>query len=271
MKIGKPVFNQMAAPDPDYICSDCAIAARHIQQGIGHHRAQKLHPLTLLRLAYGENKPSLSEPSMVAQPSHENKNSMAKISRESLMTLEAYAKARQQFRTQVIAHKKDRLIALGEHITLLFEDELTIRYQIQEMLRAEKIFDEEGILQELAAYAPLVPDGTNWKVTMMIEYADPEERAERLAQLIGIEDKVWIEVEGYEKIFAIADEDLDRENEVKTSSVHFLRFELSHEQIQALHRGSTLRIGVSHPYYEAITEAIKNPVRAALLNDLNLP
>ncbi len=271
MKIGKPVFNQMTDPDPDYICSDCAIAARHIQQGMDNHRAQKLHPLTLLRLAYGESKSVLSEQSMAPQPSHENKKSMAKISRESLMTLEAYAKARQQFRSKVIEHKKNRLLALGEQVTLLFEDELTIRYQIQEMLRAEKIFDEEGILQELAAYNPLVPDGTNWKATMMIEYTDPEERAIKLTELIGIEDKVWVEVEGHEKIFAIADEDLDRENEVKTSSVHFLRFELNHAQIQALHRGSTLRIGVNHPGYNATTEAIENPIREALLSDLSLP
>ncbi|MBK7353153.1 MAG: DUF3501 family protein [Nitrosomonas sp.] len=196
---------------------------------------------------------------------------MAKISRESLMTLEAYAKARQQFRSKVIEHKKNRLLALGEQVTLLFEDELTIRYQIQEMLRAEKIFDEEGILQELAAYNPLVPDGTNWKATMMIEYTDPEERAIKLTELIGIEDKVWVEVEGHEKIFAIADEDLDRENEVKTSSVHFLRFELNHAQIQALRCGSALRIGVNHPDYNATTEAIENPIREALLSDLSLP
>lgn len=269
MKIGKPVFNQMAANDPDYICSDCAIAARHIQQGMGHHRAQKLHPLTLLRLAYGENQSILPKQTITLDSLPADKNNMAKISRDSLMTLEAYAKARPQFRANVIEHKKDRLLALGEHITLIFEDELTIRYQIQEMLRAEKIFDEEGILQELAAYNPLVPDGTNWKVTMMIEYTDPEERAAKLAELIGIEDKVWIEVEGYEKIYAIADEDLDRENDVKTSSVHFLRFELSPDQIRVLRNGAALHIGVSHPCYQAMNGPIENPIREALLKDFN--
>lgn len=269
MKIGKPVFDQMAVPDPDYICSDCAIAARHIQQGMGNHRAQKLHPITLLRLAYGKNQSSQPKQAAILDSTPQNKKNMAKILRDSLMTLEAYAKARQQFRAEVIEHKKNRLLALGEHITLLFEDELTIRYQIQEMLRAEKIFDEEGILQELAAYNPLVPDGTNWKVTMMIEYTDPEERALKLAELIGVEDNVWIEITGYEKVFAIADEDLDRENEVKTSSVHFLRFELSPDQIQALRIGSALHIGVSHPCYQAISGPVANPIREALLKDFN--
>lgn len=269
MKIGKPVFNQMVANDPNYICSDCAIAARHIQQGMGHHRAQKLHPLTLLRLAYGENQSTQPKQTTTLDLLPGDKNNMAKISRDSLMTLEAYAKARPEFRAKVIEHKKNRWLALGEHITLIFEDELTIRYQIQEMLRAEKIFDEEGILQELAAYNPLVPDGTNWKVTMMIEYTDPEERAVKLAELIGIEDKVWIEVEGYEKIYAIADEDLDRENDIKTSSVHFLRFELNPDQIRALRNGSALHIGVSHSCYETMSSSVENPIREALLKDFN--
>src|SRR5216683_6150616 len=153
-------------------------------------------------------------------------NAMPRIDRASLMTLEAYAKSRKEFRAKVIAHKKDRTVHLGEHVTLVFEDELTIRYQVQEMLRIERIFEEEGIREELAAYNPLVPDGRNLKATMMLEYPDPDERSKRLAELIGIEDKVWIQVETHERVWAVADEDLDRANEQKTSAVHFLRFEL---------------------------------------------
>ena len=150
-----------------------------------------------------------------------------KITRDSLMTLETYAKARPEFRKRVIEHKKLRTLSLGDHVTLIFEDELTIRYQIQEMLRIEKIFEEEGILHELESYTPLVPDGSTFKATMMIEYDDPAERKIALAKLIGVEDKVWVQVEGSPKVYAIADEDLERENDEKTSSVHFLRFELS--------------------------------------------
>jgi hypothetical protein len=147
-----------------------------------------------------------------------------KISPDTLMPLETYAKQRPAFREQVIAHKKNRALHLGDHITLLFEDELTIRYQVQEMLRVERIFEEEGILDELQAYNPLIPDGSNWKSTMMIEYPDEQQRRTELAQLIGVEDRVWVQVSGYEQVFAIADEDLERENADKTSSVHFLRF-----------------------------------------------
>lgn len=275
MKIGKPVFNQMAASEPDYISSDCAIAARHIQQGMDKTQAQKTHPLTLLRIAYGNDQRLSKQQSIIGTPCITTQNIlttkyMPKISRESLMTLEAYAKARQEFRSRVIAHKKNRTIYLGDHITLLFEDELTIRYQIQEMLRIEKIFDEEGILQELDAYNPLIPDGHNWKATMMIEYADPVERADKLTTLIGIEDRVWIKTAGHVPVFAIADEDLDRENEEKTSSVHFLRFELSTEMIQSLHQGKALSIGVDHPAYQALIEVINDDVRNALLKDLVL-
>ena len=149
---------------------------------------------------------------------------MPRITRESLMTLEAYAKARKDFRAKVIAHKKARTVHLGEHVTVVFEDELTMRYQIQEMLRIEKIFEEEGIQAELDAYNPLVPDGTNLKATMLIEYEDVEERRRALGRLKGIEDRVYVEVEGFPKVYAIADEDLERENDEKTSSVHFLRF-----------------------------------------------
>ncbi len=151
---------------------------------------------------------------------------MAQISRDSLLTLEAYAKQRKDFRARVIAHKKNRTIRLGKHVTLIFEDELTIRYQIQEMLRIEKTFEEAGIQDELDAYNPLIPDGTNLKATMMIEYDDPVERKRELARLKGVEDNVYVQVDGHAKVYAIADEDLERENDEKTSSVHFLRFEL---------------------------------------------
>jgi hypothetical protein len=192
---------------------------------------------------------------------------MPAISRESLMPLEAYARARKDFRAKVIAHKKSRTLPLGPNVTLIFEDELTIRYQIQEMLRIEKIFEEDGIEGELAAYNPLVPTGTNWKATMLIEYPDVEERQEMLARLIGVENRVWVRVEGFGRVYAIADEDLDRSNEEKTSSVHFLRFELSGEERAALRSGVGLAMGIDHPDY-AVTVGITNPeMRASLIGD----
>jgi hypothetical protein len=184
------------------------------------------------------------------------------------MTLEAYAKARAEFRKKVIAHKKHRAVHLGPHVTLLFEDELTIRYQIQEMLRIEKIFEEEGIEHELEAYNPLIPDGRNFKATMLIEYEDAEVRKRELAKLIGIEDKVWVQAEGSPKVFAIADEDLERENEEKTSSVHFMRFELTEDMAAALKYGVPLSIGVDHPNYKAAQEPVSAEIRAALVADL---
>ncbi|MGB7541148.1 MAG: DUF3501 family protein [Burkholderiales bacterium] len=192
---------------------------------------------------------------------------MPPIDRASLMTLEAYARERPQFRAKVMAHKKDRVVHLGDHLTLIFEDELTIRYQVQEMLRAERIFEEAGIQEELETYNPLVPDGRNFKATMMLEYPDSEERRVWLERLIGIEDKVWIQVEGCERVWAIADEDLERENDQKTSSVHFLRFELAENMAQALKRGGGLRIGVEHPHYTAALEAPAT-VRGSLVKDL---
>ena len=183
------------------------------------------------------------------------------------MPLETYARERPQFRAKVIAHKKHRTVHLGEHVTLVFEDELTIRYQVQEMLRIERIFEEEGIQEELAAYDPLIPDGRNLKATMMIEYPDPDERAKRLADLIGIEDKVWLRAAGHERVLAIADEDLDRENAEKTSAVHFLRFELDEATAQALKKGAGLTIGIDHPRYSATLEA-PSAVRDALVRDL---
>lgn len=193
---------------------------------------------------------------------------MPQISPDTLMPLEVYAKARPDFRAKVIAHKKDRTLQLGENLTLIFEDELTIRYQVQEMLRVERIFEEEGIRDELGAYNPLVPDGSNWKATMLIEYPDENERRVRLAQLIGIEDKVWVQVAGGDRVFAIADEDLERENEEKTSSVHFLRFELTAAIVSALRGGAILAMGVDHANYSATVPQISAAMRASLMADL---
>jgi hypothetical protein len=184
------------------------------------------------------------------------------------MTLEAYAKARKDFRAKVIAHKKDRTAHLGEHVTLIFEDELTIRYQVQEMLRVERIFEEEGIQDELDAYNPLIPDGRNLKATMMIEYEDEAERRAALAKLKGVEDKTWVRVEGCQKVYAIADEDLERETEEKTSSVHFLRFELTAEMAAAMKYGVTVAMGIDHPHYSATLDPIPAPMRASLAADL---
>jgi len=193
---------------------------------------------------------------------------MAHIDPHSLMTLEAYAKSRKDFRARVLAHKKHRTVALGEHLTLIFEDELTIRYQVQEMLRVERIFEEEGIRGELAAYDPLIPDGSNWKATMLIEYPDVAERQAQLAVLRGIEDKVWIEVAGHARVYAIADEDMDRSNDEKTSAVHFLRFELTPPMIAAMRADSDLAIGVAHPAYAAQIDRVPLAVRSSLAGDL---
>ena len=193
---------------------------------------------------------------------------MGTITVESLMSLEQYAKAREEFRERVLAHKKHRTVQLGEHITLVFEDELTMRYQIQEMLRVERIFEEEGIRDEIDAYTPLVPDGSNWKATMLIEYTDLEERRMALAKLIGVEDRVWVKVEGQPRVYAIADEDLDRENEDKTSAVHFLRFELSAPMKQALQGGAALSMGVDHPNYAATIHEAAAGTAPSLLKDL---
>jgi hypothetical protein len=193
---------------------------------------------------------------------------MQKINRDSLLSLEAYARQRKEFREKVLAHKKDRTVHLGEHVTLVFEDELTMRYQIQEMLRIERTFEDQGIQDELDAYNPLIPDGSNLKATMMIEYADAEERKFALTQLKGIEDRVWVQAEGCARVHAIADEDLERENEEKTSAVHFLRFELSPEMKQALKHGVALAIGVDHPNYQLELGAVAAGVRASLVRDL---
>ena len=193
---------------------------------------------------------------------------MAQIAPESLLSLEAYARERNAYRSRAIAHKKLRTVHVGGHVTLIFEDELTVRYQVQEMLRIERIFEEAGIRGELEAYNPLIPDGANWKATtMMIEYPEPEERRRRLGELKGIEDRTWVQVETCARVFAIADEDMERENEEKTSAVHFVRFELSREMRDALRAGSALSIGVDHPNYRARVE-VAPEVRLSLAGDL---
>jgi uncharacterized protein DUF3501 len=190
------------------------------------------------------------------------------ITRESLLTLEAYARDRKDFRARVLEHKKSRTVHLGEHVTLLFEDELTIRYQVQEMLRIERIFEEAGIQDELDAYNPLVPDGRNWKATLLVEYEDVEERKRALARLKGVEGRVWVQVDGQPRVHAIADEDLERENADKTSSVHFVRFELMPPMIAALKGGAGLAIGVDHPEYAATLQPVPAATQRALLADL---
>lgn len=194
---------------------------------------------------------------------------MAKLTRDKLMTLEAYARERDAIRASVMAHKKNRNIALGAHVTLIFEDEQTVRYQIQEMLRAEKVFEEAGIQDELDAYNPLIPDGSNWKATMMIEYEDVEERRRTLTQLVGIEHRVWVQVSGCERVYAIADEDLERSTDEKTSAVHFLRFELTPQMLSALKQGATLGMGVDHPAYQATLNPVPAVSRISLLHDLS--
>ncbi|MDA7584635.1 DUF3501 family protein [Luminiphilus sp.] len=195
---------------------------------------------------------------------------MAQLRREDLWSLEEYALRRNEFRTEVMAHKKTRQLALGRHARLYFEDDVTIRYQVQEMLRIEKTFEAAGIEEELSAYNPLIPDGHNWKATFMIEFGDPVERAQRLSEMKGIEDLVWLQVGDLDRIIPIADEDLERENAEKTSAVHFLRFELSVEQITALKAGTTLYAGVDHAAYPIEKFAVNTEIQASLTNDLTL-
>ena len=190
------------------------------------------------------------------------------ITKDSLLSLEAYAKIRKSEKPKIIAHRKLRTVHLGEHVSVQFEDETTIRRQIQEMLHIEKIFDEDGINGEIEAYLPLVPDGGNWKATMLIEYPDVHERKRELARLIGVEDRLFVEVEGHPRIYAIADEDLDRENDEKTSSVHFLRFELDEPMAAALKSGKALSMGVDHPNYTAEASPVAEATRQALIADL---
>ena len=194
---------------------------------------------------------------------------MKKLSREDLMSLEEYAEKRKGFRANVIDHKKNRQVALGEHATLYFEDSLTLQYQIQEMLRIEKIFEAAGINEELDAYNPLIPDGTNLKATFMIEYADVEERQKVLATLGGVEDKVWVQVEGFDKVYAIADEDMDRNRDEKTSAVHFMRFEFSDEMIAAAKSGKDLSMGIDYEGFEQCVSPIDKKIQQSLIKDFD--
>ena len=192
---------------------------------------------------------------------------MTTIARHSLLTLEAYARIRKSSKAEAIAHRRLRSVQLGEHVNVQFEDERTIRRQIQEMLHIEKIFDDEGIQGEIDAYAPLIPDGTNWKATMLLEYPDPHERRRELGRLIGVEDRMFVEVEGHARVYAIADEDLDRENADKTSSVHFLRFEFTRPMIDALRAGAQAKLGCDHRNYPAHV-SIAPETLASLAGDL---
>lgn len=194
---------------------------------------------------------------------------MQKLSREQLLSLEQYAEERPAFRDKVLAHKRDRRLELGMNAALYFEDRLTMQYQVQEMLRIERIFEAAGINEELAVYNPMIPDGCNWKATFMIEFAEEEERREMLAKLIGIEDRVYVQVADFDRVFAIADEDLERANEQKTSAVHFLRFELSREQSAALKSGAALIAGIDHDNYRVEVCPVADNIRRSLIKDLD--
>jgi hypothetical protein len=194
---------------------------------------------------------------------------MQKLVESDLLSLERYSRERPEFRARVIAHKKNRQVSVGQNTMWLFEDRLTVQYQVQEMLRTERIFEAEGIAEELAAYNPLIPDGRNWKVTFLIEYPDAEIRRVQLERLKGIEDRCWVQAAGCTRLYAIADEDLERENEVKTSAVHFLRFELDEATVAALKRGAALAMGIDHPNYHHELAPVSENVRAALISDLD--
>jgi len=189
--------------------------------------------------------------------------------RSDLMSLEQYAETRKEFRAEVMAHKKHRKLHIGPHVTLYFEDRLTIQYQIQEMLRIEKIFEADAIKEELDAYNPLIPNGSNWKATMMVEYDDEEERRLELTRLVGIEDLVWLKIGEHEKVNPIADEDLERSKDNKTSAVHFLRFELSEQMVGDLKQGAKISAGVGHENYSEIADPVSDDIRSALCEDLD--
>ena len=191
-----------------------------------------------------------------------------KLAREDLYSLEDYARLRPEFRARVMAHKEARKVAIGPNATPYFEDRMTMQYQVQEMLRIEHIADPEGIAQELGVYNPLIPDGSNWKATFMMEYADAEERRKALAQLKSVERRVWVRVAGFDPVYAVADEDLEREDETKTSSVHFVRFELTREMRRAVKAGAAIAVGIDHEHYRYSVEAVAPAVRESLAQDL---
>ena len=193
---------------------------------------------------------------------------MAKLTRDDLFSLEEYAEVRPKFRAEVMDHKKTRQVPIGPNATLYFEDAVTMKYQVQEMLRIERIFERAAIEEELDAYNPLIPDGSNWKATFMVEFPDIEERRERLGRLTGIEDRVWVQVAGFDRVHAIADEDLERADEDKTSAVHFLRFELAPEMVQAVKGGAAIGMGIDHDEYREEIEAVPPAIRDSLAKDL---
>lgn len=197
-----------------------------------------------------------------------NPETSPKLRREDLFSLENYAQIRNEFRNKVMAHKKNRQLAIGPHASLYFEDRLTMQYQVQEMLRAERIFEPDGIADELDTYNPLIPDGNNWKATFMLEYDDIEARRQALMKLKGIEDRVWVKVVGHEAVWAVADEDLEREDETKTASVHFLRFDLEPAMIKAVQEGAAIAIGIDHPKYNYKVDPIPQMIRESLAHDL---
>jgi hypothetical protein len=192
-----------------------------------------------------------------------------KLNREDLYSLETYAAKRPEFRGRVLEHKKHRRLGVGPNATLIFEDRLTIQYQIQEMLRVERIFEAAGIQDELDAYNPLIPDGSNWKASFLIEFENPGDRREALAKLVGIEDRTWVQVNGHERVFAIADEDLERDNAEKTSAVHFMRFELTPEMAEALKGGAELSVGIDHDEYRHEVSPVPDAIRESLARDLD--
>jgi hypothetical protein len=193
---------------------------------------------------------------------------MTKLRREDLWSLEDYDQRRPEFRRQVMAHKKNRVLVLGEHLRLCFEDRLTMQYQIQEMLRIEKVFDAAGIEDELAAYNPLIPDGDNWKATLMLEYDDVAERQRKVIELVGIEQKVWLQVDGFAPVIPVADEDMERSDAERTSTVHFLRYQLTSEQVQAVRQGAEIYAGVDHPHYAVAGQTLPEKVQASLRADV---
>ena len=197
-------------------------------------------------------------------------NTMTKLSRKDLYSLEEYSEIRDEFRARVMEHKKNRRLNLGDNLVLLFEDRLVMHYQVQEMLKAEKIFEADGIQEELDAYNPLIPDGTNWKATMMIQYADVAERQQMLAKLVGIENRVWLRIGNHDKVYPIADEDLERATDDKTSAVHFLRFELTPAMIADIHKGASISAGVDHENYSVTLDAIPDNVAKSLAEDLEI-
>ena len=194
---------------------------------------------------------------------------MSKLTREDLYSLEDYSAMRDEYRKKIMAHKENRRLELGENLMLSFEDKLVMQYQVQEMLKAEKVFEADGIEEELAAYNPLIPDGTNWKATMLIQYPDVEERQLQLSRLIGIEDLIWVQVDNFKKVYAIADEDMERDNAEKTSAVHFMRFELDSEMIAAVKSGAEISAGVEHENYTQIVSPVASNLRDSLAGDLD--